>query len=145
MIKKMFVLFIIMSTISAFFISIMTYVNIGFSEEFFERVVKSLLLATLVMIPLGWSVMYVCNKIVTSLFPNVGDIIQNIMIGILIAIVMEAIMAISTTLNIDGYHGLIQFFNFWLKTYLAALPFALIFSPIMTIFIKPKLEAYLEK
>lgn len=141
----MFVLFIIMSTISAFFISIMTYVNIGFSEEFFERVVKSLLLATLVMIPLGWSVMYVCNKLVTSLLPNLGDITQNIMIGILIAIVMEAIMAISTTLNIDGYHGLIQFFNFWLKTYLAALPFALIFSPIMTIFIKPKLEAYLEK
>lgn len=141
----MFVLFIIMSTISAFFISIMTYVNIGFSEEFFERVVKSLLLATLVMIPLGWSVMYVCNKIVTSLFPNLGDIIQNIMIGILIAIVMEAIMAISTTLNIDGYHGLTQFFNFWFKTYLAALPFALIFSPIMTIFIKPKLEAYLKK
>lgn len=145
MIKKILIVFTTMSIISGFFIGIMTYVNIGISEEFFSRWAMSLLFATLVMLPLGSSIMYISNKIVTRLFLNYKTIVQNIIIGILMALIMEAIMAVSTTMNIAGYYCTGQFVGFWLKTYIAALPFALLFSPIMTVFIKPKIEAYLKK
>lgn len=54
-------------------------------------------------------------------------------------------MAVSTTTKILGYHSFGQFFTFWLKTYLSVLSFAVFFTPIMFIFIKLKIEVYLEK
>lgn len=52
-------------------------------------------------------------------------------------------MAISTTINIVGYSSLDTFFSIWFKSYLAALPFAMVFSPIMTLLIKPRIEKFL--
>jgi len=54
-------------------------------------------------------------------------------------------MAIVTTINIHGYSDFSLFSSFWLKSYLLALPFALVISPVMTILVKPKLDAYLAK
>ena len=70
---------------------------------------------------------------------------QNIAIGILMALSMEAIMAVVTTINIHGYSDFNLFSSFWVKSYFLALPFALVMSPVMTILIKPKLDAYLAK
>lgn len=41
------------------------------------------------------------------------------------ALSMEAIMAVSTTINIVGFSSFNIFANIWLKSYLIALPFAL--------------------
>nr|WP_321265897.1 DUF2798 domain-containing protein [uncultured Sulfurimonas sp.] len=143
--KKIFVMIGMMSTIGGVFTAIMTYVNIGFSDDFFTMWSKSLFFAVVFMMPLGGIIMFLSGKFIKSIFPNLKEIVQNILVGICIALVMEAIMAISTTINIIGYPSLDMFLSFWLKSYLAALPFALVFSPIMTILIKPKLDAFLAK
>jgi hypothetical protein len=145
MIKKIFVMIGMMSLMGGIFIAIMTYVNIGFSDEFFVRWYTSLFFAILVMMPLGGVVMFMANKVIKSTFPELKIFIQNILIGIIMALCMEAIMAIITTLNILGYPNISQFSSFWLRSYLLALPAALVISPLMTIFVKPKLDAYLAK
>ena len=89
--------------------------------------------------------MFIANKIVKLSIPNQREVLQNIAIGVLMALSMEAIMAIVTTLNIHGYENFNLFSSFWLKSYLFALPFALFMAPLMTILIKPKLDAYLAK
>ena len=141
--KKIFVLMTMMSIIGGTFIAIMTYVNIGFSDDFFTKWSNSLFFAILVMMPLGGVFMFLSSKFIKSIFPNLKEILQNILVGICIALCMESIMAISTTVNIIGYPSFDMFLSFWLKSYLAALPFALLFSPIMTVFIKPKIEKFL--
>jgi hypothetical protein len=145
MIKKIFVMIGMMSLMGGIFIAIMTYVNIGFSDEFFVRWYTSLFFAILVMMPLGGVVMFMANKVIKSTLPELKIFIQNILIGIIMALCMEAIMAIITTLNILGYPNISQFSSFWLRSYLLALPAALVISPLMTIFVKPKLDAYLAK
>ena len=144
-VKKISVMILMMSFMGSIFIGIMTYVNIGFSDEFFSRWYSSLFFALLVMMPLGGTVMFIANKIVKMNFPNVKVIIQNILIGTIMALTMEAIMAIVTTMNINGYQSFFLFSSFWLKSYLTALPFALVMSPLMTIFVKPRMDAYLAK
>lgn len=144
MIKKILVMATMMSIIAGTFIAIMTYGSIGFSDNFFSRWSSSLLYSLFVMMPLGGILIFIANKVVKVSFPNLKKIIQNILIGILIALFMEAIMATITTINIIGYINLHSFLSSWLKLYLLTLPFALVFSPIMTILIKPKIEAYLK-
>lgn len=144
LIKKILVVLATLSCIAGTFIAIMTYVNIGFSENFLSQWSKSLFFAIIFMLPLGGLMMFLSSKIIKTCFPNLRYVMHNILIGILMAMGMEAIMAVSTTLNIIGYINFDSFSSFWLKSYLAALPFALFFSPIITIAIKPKLEAYLK-
>ena len=132
-----------MTLLGGTFIAIMTYVNIGFSDEFFTKWSSSLFLALIVMMPLGSVFMFLSNRFIKSIFPNLKEILQNILVGICMALCMESIMAISTTINIIGYPNFDMFSSFWLKSYLAALPFALVFSPIMTILIKPRVESFL--
>jgi len=131
--------------ISGFFIAIMTYINIGFNEAFFSTWAKSLFYAVIVMALFGGGIMFLWDKTAKMLLPNLKTIMQNVLIGILMALSMEAIMAVSTALNIEAFHNLEQFTALWLKSYIAALPFALVFAPVMAVFIKPKLEAYLAR
>lgn len=143
--KKIFVMIGMMSLIGGTFIAIMTYANIGFSDKFFSTWYSSLFFTILVMMPLGAIIMFIANKIVKISIPNQREILQNIAIGILMALSMEAIMAVVTTINIHGYSDFNLFSSFWVKSYFLALPFALVMSPVMTILIKPKLDAYLAK
>lgn len=145
LLKKIFVMMGMMTLMGGTFIGIMTYVNIGFSDEFFTKWSESLFFGIIFMMPLGGVIMFVSNKFIKFIFPNLRYILQNILVGICMALSMESIMAISTTINIIGYPSFDIFSSFWLKSYLAALPFALVFSPIMTIVIKPRLDAYLAK
>lgn len=143
LLKKILVMMGMMTLIGGTFTAIMTYVNIGFSDNFFIKWSESLIFAVLFMMPLGGVFMFLSNKFIKFIFPNLRYILQNILVGICMALCMESIMAISTTINIIGYPSFELFSSFWLKSYLAALPFALIFSPIMTIVIKPKIEKFL--
>lgn len=143
LLKKILVMMGMMTLIGGTFTAIMTYVNIGFSDNFFIKWSESLIFAVLFMMPLGGVFMFLSNKFIKFIFPNLKYILQNILVGICMALCMESIMAISTTINIIGYPSFELFSSFWLKSYLAALPFALIFSPIMTIVIKPKIENFL--
>ncbi len=141
--KKLSIMVSMITLIGGTFIGIMTYINIGFTPEYFSTWIRSLLFAVLIMMPLGGIIMFISNKLVKLIFSNLKEIFQNIILGIFMALCMEAIMAISTSINILGLSNLDSFLDVWLKSYLAALPLALFFSPIMTIFIKPKLDRYL--
>lgn len=145
LLKKIFVMMGMMTLIGGTFIAIMTYVNIGFSDEFFLKWSESLIFAVIVMMPLGGVFMFLSNKFIKYIFPNLKGVVQNILVGICMALFMESIMAISNAVSIIGYTSFELFSSFWLKSYLAALPFALVFSPIMTMVIKPKIETYLSK
>ena len=142
MIKKVLVMISMMILIGGTFIAIMTYINIGFTDGFFSKWFKSLIFSIVVMMPLGGAVMYIADSFVKFSFPNQQEYVHNILIGLIMALFMEAIMAVSTTI---GLSDLGSFYGTWLKSYLTALPFALVLSPIMTILVKPKLDAYLAK
>lgn len=143
LLKKILVMIAMMIIIGGVFTAIMTYVNMGFTDDFFTMWSKSLFFAVAFMMPLGGIIMFLSGKFIKFIFPNLKQILQNILVGVCIALCMESIMAISTTINIIGYPSFELFSSFWLKSYLAALPFALIFSPIMTIIIKPRIEKFL--
>lgn len=80
-IKKVFVMIGMMTLIGGTFIAIMTYINIGFSDEFFSRWLKSLFFAIIVMMPLAGVLLYIADKFVKFIFPNLKVFLQNILIG----------------------------------------------------------------
>lgn len=143
--KKLFVMLGMSSSVAGVFIAIMTYINLGVHDEFFPRWYKSLFFAVVFMIPFAGMIMFVADKVIDKLLPNVRELLQNIMVGFIMALSMEAIMAVSTTFNTIGFGRLEEFSSVWMNNYLAALPFAIIFAPIMAIYIKPKIEAYLAR
>lgn len=145
MIKKLLLMTGMITFIGGSFIGVMTYINIGFTDDFFYIWFKSLFFAVLVMMPLGGIIMFTVNKIVKMFFSNLKEILQNVLIGLFMAFCMEAIMAISTTINIIGFTDISTFSNTWIKSYLTALPLALVLSPLMTIVIKPKVDNFLAR
>lgn len=115
LLKKILVMMGMMTLIGGIFTAIMTYVNIGFSDNFFIKWSESLIFAVLFMMPLGGVFMFLSNKFIKFIFPNLRYILQNILVGICMALCMESIMAISTTINIIGYPSFELFSSFGLR------------------------------
>ncbi|MGY0580160.1 MAG: DUF2798 domain-containing protein, partial [Paraglaciecola chathamensis] len=82
-------------------------------------------------------------KVVETVFVRLSSLHKNLIFGFGMALSMEAIMALSTTYRNIGLGDLQQFSQAFLASYLMVLPVALVLSPIMTLLIKPKMEAFL--
>lgn len=141
--KKLLVLVPLIFTLIGALTFVMTYQNIGFVDGFFEQWMYSTILSATTMAPLGFLMITLVTKAVNMLLPNQKEAFKNIVIGISMAIIMESIMALVTTMNNLGFTATIEFISFWWQAFLIALPVGLMISVVMTMTIKPKLERFL--
>lgn len=119
-----------------------TWRNIGFSEDFITSWLSSFALCVAFIAPIGGLVALLLNRVISILLPLASDVKINLIFGLSIAVVMESIMSAITTLNIHGLVDADDFFNFWFSGLIAALPAGIIFSVILSLFIKPRLEKF---
>jgi hypothetical protein len=61
------------------------------------------------------------------------------------AVIMESIMAIVTTINLHGFLLPSEFVDYWGATFISALPAGLIISVLMSLVIKPRLAVFWAK
>lgn len=141
--KKILLVVAMVTLVGGTFTAIMTYSNIGLSDEFTRQWALSFVQAVCVIFPTSVAVMWALNKVVETLFVSLSSLHKNLIFGFGMALSMEAIMALSTTYRNIGLGDLQQFSQAFLASYLMVLPVALVLSPIMTLLVKPKMEAFL--
>lgn len=121
---------------------LMTWKSIGFSDEFISSWLTTFTLCVLCIAPLGGLISYALHRSINSALPNFSEIQKNIIFGFGMALIMEAIMGVVTTFNLHGF-GSPLFASQWFAAFITALPVGLLFSVMMALFIKPRLEAFL--
>lgn len=141
--KKILLVAAMVTLVGGTFTGIMTYSNIGFSDAFASQWAFSFMQAVCVIFPMGMFIMWVMHNVVEAFFGRLSSLHKNLIFSLGMALSMEAIMALSTTYRNIGLGDWQQFSQAFLASYLMVLPVALVLSPIMTLFIKPKMEAFL--
>ncbi len=143
MIKKLLIMVPLVFTLVGILTFVMTFQNLGFVDGFFNQWLSSTVWAATTMAPLGFVMVALVGKAVSMFLPKASERIQNTVIGILMAIIMEGFMALVTTINnLSGVTGL-AFFTQWWHAFLIAIPVGLMISMVMTLAIKPRIERFM--
>ena len=130
-----------MTVIGGFLTGVMTYMNVGYSDTFF--ILRSLLVAYAIM-PIGFLLMGLVTKFINHKLPNTKAYKRNLITGMLMARIMESMLAFSTASKTIGFANQTAFLNGWLEGFLVALPVGLALMVIVSMTIKPKIEAFLK-
>lgn len=139
--KKIAVIAAIVLIMTALLTSVMTWANHRNESSFLIAWLPSWGFSLLVMVPFGYLAMLVVSRFVASIASMLSEFQQNLLTGMLMAVVMESIMAMAVAIRLTGFSSALP--QYWVTSLLAGLPIALIFSVFMTITLKPWLERYL--
>ncbi len=123
---------------------LMTYLNQGYSELFFEQWIRAFLTAAVTVMPLGFAFMALLTKLAERFLPNTSEKKRNVLIGMTMAMVMESGMALSTAVNSVGFADTSKLVNTWLDTLISALPLALLLMAVVSATLKPRVERFLK-
>jgi hypothetical protein len=142
--KKILVMMGMMSLMAGTLTGVMTYMNVGLSDAFYGQWLRAFSTAAFVMAPLGFSTMTVLTKLMEKWLPNAADSKRNIIIGLIMAVFMESMMAFTTAATTIGFADSNALFSGWLSGFLAALPVGLALMVLVSTTIKPKVERFLK-
>lgn len=142
---KVLIIFSLVVVIGGTLTFAMTWRNVGFTEDFIIYWLTSFTLCVLCIAPIGGIISLLLNKSLTTIMPNLSAIKMNIIFGLCMAIIMETIMAAVTTINTNGFGDVQHFIYVWAASLLVALPIGIILSIILSLIVKPKLEAFWAK
>lgn len=141
---KVLVMIGLMSLIGGSLTAVMTYMNVGLGDTFVQQWLSSFALAALVMMPVGMGMMARITKLIAALMPNKSEPIRNLMVGLVMATVMESLLALITAANTVGFTDASNFAAGWFNGFIAALPIGLTIMIVMSLTIKPKIEKFLK-
>lgn len=144
-VQKIGVIFGLVVTFGGFLTLLMTWKNIGFTDGFIGAWLSSFALCVLCIAPIGGVIAFIINRLVNLIFPSLSSVKKNIVFGLVMAVMMESIMAVVTTINLHGFMLIKEFVDFWLATFVSALPAGLAISVLMSLVIKPKLADFWAK
>ena len=140
---KILLILAMMTVIGGLLIGVMTYMNVGYSNTFFHDWSRALLAAFAIM-PIGILLMGLLTKTINQMLPNTQAYKRNLITGVLMACIMESMLAFSTAAKTIGFADQATFLNGWLQGFLVALPVGLTLMIIISMTIKPKIEAFLK-
>ena len=141
---KILVMMSLMLTIGGSLTAVMTYMNVGFGEAFIGNWFSSLALVVVIMMPIGMLMMTLVTKLVDKVLPNYGEKARNLIVGLIMAFIMESIMAFVTAANNIGFSDTSAFTSGWFNGFIAALPIGLTIMVVMSMTAKPKLERFMK-
>ncbi|MCC4790411.1 DUF2798 domain-containing protein [Vibrio splendidus] len=141
---KVLVMMSLMLTVGGSLTAVMTYMNVGFGEAFIGNWFSSLALAVVIMMPIGAVMMTLVTKLVAKVLPNYGEKSRNLVVGLIMAFMMESIMAFVTAANNIGFSDTSALTSGWFNGLIAALPIGLTIMVVMSMTVKPKLERFMK-
>jgi hypothetical protein len=95
------------------------------------------------MLPAGFTFMMFLNFVVGKLLPYLSEMKKNMLIGLVMALFMEAVMAIGSASTNVGFSDITIFVDVWLQAYLTALPLGILIAVVMTLTLKPKIQRFM--
>ena len=143
--KKILIIFSIVAVIGGTLTFVMTWNNLGFGDGFLRAWLSSFALCVICIAPIGGVIALLINKILRALLPDISTVQMNVIFGLCMAVIMESIMAVVTTINLNDFSDWHHFLSMWIASLLTALPIGIFFSIILSLIIKPKLELFWAK
>lgn len=143
-ILKVLVVLAMMSLMGGTLTGVMTYFNLGFSESFFADWFTSFTTAALTVMPMGILLMVGLTKLAERLLSGASEHARNLLVGIVMAGIMESGMAFATAMNNIGFEDKELFISAWLNGLIGALPVALVLMITVNMTIKPRVEKFLK-
>ena len=83
------------------------------------------------------------EKLIQKVMPKAKKIIQQLITGLSMALIMESVLAGTTAANTVGLENKAAFADAWSQGFMAALPIGIIIAFVMSLFLKPKLDAFM--
>ncbi|SFK64178.1 DUF2798 domain-containing protein [Methylophaga sulfidovorans] len=142
--QKVAIIAFIVITISGTLTGIMTFVNGDGNESFLHQWTSAFVFASLIALPIGIIVMSLVSQLIHALLSSATDHFKNLIIGIVMALLMESAMAASTAVSQVGLSNLNQLTAEWSQNFIAAIPVGLVIAILMTLVVKPKLQAFMK-
>jgi hypothetical protein len=142
-VKKALIIIPIIMLVIGTLTAIMTWVNLAPSQKFLAAWSNSFLFSFVVMLPIGGFIFPLLNKVINSFFTTWSNIQKNLVHGFLMAVIMESMMALVTTLATHGYQSNHDFFSLFFNCLIYALPVGLTITSFISLVIKPRFEQYL--
>ncbi|MGP4969306.1 DUF2798 domain-containing protein [Psychrobacter aquimaris] len=143
--KKILIIFSIVAVIGGTLTFVMTWNNLGFGYGFLRAWLSSFALCVICIAPIGGVIALLINKILRAVLPDISTVQMNVIFGLCMAVIMESIMAVVTTINLNDFSDWHHFLSMWIASLLTALPIGIFFSIILSLIIKPKLELFWAK
>jgi hypothetical protein len=143
-IQKVLVMLGMVSLMGGTITGAMTYLNLGFIDTFFIDWARNFLTALVTVIPFGFTMMVLLTKGAEKLLPNMAVKPRDALVGMVMALIMESGMALTSAYNHVGLENHAEFVNAWVSGVLGALPVALVLMVIVSMTIKPKVERFLK-
>lgn len=143
--QKILIILSIVAVIGGTLTFVMTWKSTDFGPDFLTYWLKSFALCVACIAPIGGVIAMLINKALTVILPNASAVKMNIIFGLCMAVVMESIMAMITTINVDGFSDWNHFIYIWVASLLTALPIGIMFSILLSLIIKPRLEIFWAK
>ncbi|MDO6694251.1 DUF2798 domain-containing protein [Aliiglaciecola sp. 3_MG-2023] len=141
-IKKIVVLLPVAMLLTGLLTAIMTSVSIQPEQAFIPTWLEAFTFAFLIMLPCGGVIFYFVNKAVQQMFGSFTVLQRNLIHGLTMAFIMETILALVTTASNRGFPSFELFFKEAALSLVAALPIGIAMACLMSLVVKPKLEAH---
>ena len=132
----------IVATITLF----MTYLNHGFSHDFISQWLCAFAFSVVIVLPLaGVLIVNVSKWVETSLLPNAKPLYQKLVQCVFIAVGIESVISVVTTLTTVHVANAQEFLSVWAMTLVRALPLGYVIGMMMVFVVKPRISRALAR
>lgn len=127
-VKQVFKMLPAILVLVAIIITIMTWVNLMTFRGFFDAWSRAFLFAVVTVLPIGGLMFLALYQFIRRVFAKWPAMLSNLLLGVALTLILQSIMALTTTASIQNFNSVNQFFNLYLMSFLYALPVGLLFA-----------------
>lgn len=139
--QKIAVIATMVLIMTGIFTSVMTAWSRPVGTDFLTAWLPAWGIAICIMAPTGFIIYTLISLMLSRIAPSLTYHKKNIVIGILMAVVMESIMGTIVAVQLVGFST--DFLAILGSNLIAALPFAIVVGVIMNLLIKPRLDRFM--
>lgn len=143
LVAKLAILLAVMSSVAGILTGLMTWANTGFSDAFLPNWGISFLKALFVLLPFAFLLMGLFDRILMRLLPNQKQMARRIVLGLIMAVIMQSLMAAITAGTESAFGDFAVFKGLWLNAFVTAFPIGLTLALILTTSVRPWLMTML--
>lgn len=138
--RRLVPLVTVMPAISLILSCVITWVNLGWVDDFFSRWMLAFATALPVM-PLGMLILVALDRVLGPRLSAWPRGLATLVLALCTALVMELLMATAVTLSNQGLSA--AFPAQWVTAYLRSLPVGVVIGLVMAFLIKPRLNRWM--
>ncbi|WP_448554828.1 hypothetical protein [Thalassotalea montiporae] len=139
-VKQVFKLLPAVLVLIAIIITIMTWVNLSTLRGFFEAWSRAFFFATVTVLPIGGLMFLALYQFIGRVFGKWPAMLRNLLIGIVMTLILESIMALTTTASIQNFQSINEFFDLYMMSFLYALPVGLLYASLTAVMVNFEVE-----